>query len=319
MSCNMLLFGLPALGIYALVSHCLRKKPHLLHKPHRFPVRCLHVSHRGGAGEQIENTLGAFKNALSQGTNLLELDCHITKDGIVVVSHDENLKRQTGHNIDISLTYYKDLPHYQSSLEVTFSPGRFSSGTDHQIPRLEEVFEQFPSVPINIEIKEDNDELINKVAHLVQTYHRSHITIWASIHDGTLKKCRKANKDMPYIFSKKRVIVMLCLWYLGLLPFYPLKESFFEFVLPSIINRTYFPVKKGRLGSLLAKLTTKVAMHKQLLKHLEDRGIQVLLWVLNEEKDFEEAFSYGVSGIMTDYPTLLRHYLNAHPPPPSLA
>ncbi|KAL7977475.1 hypothetical protein Chor_009424 [Crotalus horridus] len=216
MSCNMLLFGLPILGIYALVSHCLRKKPHLLHKPHRFPVRCLHVSHRGGAGEQIENTLGAFKNALSQETNLLELDCHITKDGIVVVSHDEHLKRQTGHNIDISLTYYKDLPHYQSSLEVTFSPatlnlpfltGRFSSGTDHQIPRLEEVFQQFPSVPINIEIKEDNDELINK------------------------------NKDMPYIFSKKRVIVMLCLWYLGLLPFYPLKESFFEFVLPSIINR----------------------------------------------------------------------------------
>ncbi|KAL7990084.1 hypothetical protein Chor_012750, partial [Crotalus horridus] len=171
MSCNVLLFGLPALGIYALVSHCLRKKPHLLHKPHRFPVRCLHVSHRGGAGEQIENTLGAFKNGLCQGTNLLELDCHITKDGIVVVSHDENLKRQTGYNIDMSLTYYKDLPHYHSSLEVTFSPatlnlpfltGSFSSGTDHQIPHLEEVSEQFPSIPINIEIKEDNDELINK-------------------------------------------------------------------------------------------------------------------------------------------------------------
>uniref|UniRef100_A0A2D4I9U1 GP-PDE domain-containing protein n=1 Tax=Micrurus lemniscatus lemniscatus TaxID=129467 RepID=A0A2D4I9U1_MICLE len=126
MSCQLVLYGLPALGIYALVSHCLRKKPHLLHKPHRFPVRCLHVSHRGGAGEQIENTLDAFKNAESQRTNLLELDCRITKDGIVVVSHDENLKRQTGHNIDISLTYYKDLPHYLSSLEVTFSPGSTS-------------------------------------------------------------------------------------------------------------------------------------------------------------------------------------------------
>ncbi|KAM3823279.1 lysophospholipase D GDPD3 [Vipera latastei] len=319
MSCNVLLYGLPALGIYALASHCLRKKPHLLHKPHRFPIRCLHVSHRGGAGEQIENTLGAFKNAVSQGTNLLELDCHITKDGIVVVSHDENLKRQTGHNIDISLTKYKDLPHYLSSLEVTFAPGSFSHGTDHQIPRLEEVFEQFPSVPINIEIKEDNDELIHQVAHLVQKYHRSHITIWASVQNRILKKCHKANKDMPYIFSRKRVIALLCLWYLGLLPFVPLKESFLEFVLPSIINRTYFPVEKGRLGSLLAKFTTKVAMHKQLFKHLEDRGIQILLWVLNEEKDFEEAFSYGVSGVMSDYPTLLRHYLDAHPPPPSQA
>ncbi|XP_034275527.1 lysophospholipase D GDPD3 [Pantherophis guttatus] len=317
MSCHLLLYGLPALGIYALVSHCLRKKPHLLHKPHRFPVRCLHVSHRGGAGEQIENTLSAFKNAVSQGTNLLELDCYITKDGIVVVSHDENLERQTGHNIDISLTYYKDLPRYKSSLEVTFSPGSISHGTDHQIPRLEDVFEQFPGIPINIEIKKDNDDLINKIAHLVQQYHRSHISIWASFDNQIMKKCNKANKDMPCVFSKNRGIFLIILWYLGLLPFFPLKESFLEFVLPSIINRTYFPVKKGICGSLLAKITTKITMHKQLFKHLEARGIQTLLWVLNEEKDFEEAFSYGVSGVMSDYPTLLRQYLNAHPPPPS--
>uniref|UniRef100_A0A670ZFF2 Glycerophosphodiester phosphodiesterase domain containing 3 n=1 Tax=Pseudonaja textilis TaxID=8673 RepID=A0A670ZFF2_PSETE len=312
MSCHLLLYGLPALGIYALVSHCLRKKPHLLHKPRRFPIRCLHVSHRGGAGEQIENTLGAFKNALSQGTNLLELDCHITKDGIVVVSHDENLKRQTGHDIDISLTYYKDLPHYLSSLEVTFSPGEVSHGTDHQIPRLEEVFEQFPEVPINIEIKEDNDVLINKVAHLVQKYNRSYITIWASFDNQILKKCRKANKDMPYVFSRSRALLMLGLWYVGLLPFFPLKESFLEFVLPSIINRVNIPKP---FVFLFLSFPTRLTMRKKLFKHLEDRGIQTLLWVLNEDKDFEEAFSYGVSGVMSDYPTLLRQYLNAHPPP----
>ncbi|XP_063157393.1 lysophospholipase D GDPD3 isoform X2 [Candoia aspera] len=312
-----LLFGLPAFGIYALASYYFRKKPHLLHKPRKFPVRCLHVSHRGGAGDQIENTLGAFKNAVNQGTNLLELDCHITKDGVVVVSHDDNLKRETGHNIDISLTEYKDLPPYKSCLAVTFSPGSYSHGSDHRIPRLEEVFEQFPEVPVNIEIKQDNDELINKVADLVRKYHRSHISIWASFESHVLKKCRKANKDMPYIFSIKRGIFMLFLWYLGLLPFFPLKESFLEFVLPSIMNRTYFPVKRGKFGALLASFTTKVAMKKKLFKHLQDRGIQTLLWVLNEDKDFEEAFGYGVSGVMTDYPTRLRQYLNAHPPLPN--
>ncbi|XP_007424375.1 lysophospholipase D GDPD3 [Python bivittatus] len=314
MSYHLLLFGLPAFGIYALASHCLRKKPHLLHKPRKFPVRCLHGSHRGGAGEQIENTLGAFKNAVNQGTNLLELDCHLTKDGIVVVSHDDNLERETGHNINLSLTNYKDLPPYKSSLEVTFSPGNFSHGNDHRIPRLEEVFEQYPGIPINIEIKQNNDELINKVADLVRKYHRSHISIWASFDGQALKKCQKANKDMPYIFSKKRIVFMLFLWYLGLLPFFPLKESYLEFVLPSIINRTYFPVKKGKFGALLAKLITKITMSKKLFKHLEDRGIQVLLWVLNEDKEFEEAFCYGVSGVISDYPTRLRHYLNAHPP-----
>ncbi|XP_070587234.1 lysophospholipase D GDPD3-like [Erythrolamprus reginae] len=316
MSCPLLLYGLPVLGIYALISRYFRKRPHLLHIPQRFPRRCLHASHRGGSGERIENTLGAFNNAMSQETDLLELDCHITKDGIVVVSHDENLKRQTGHNINIFKTDYKDLPQYKSALEVTFSPGKISYGTDRQIPPLEEVFKQFPETPINIEIKVDNDDLINKIANLVQKYERSHISIWASFSDRILKKCQKANKDMPFVFSGKRVIILYSLWYLGLLPFVPLKESFLEFVLPSIINRTYFPVKKGMLGSLLAKFITKATMHKQLFKHLEDRGIQTLLWVLNEEKDIDEAFSYGVCGVISDYPTLLREYLDTHPSPP---
>ncbi|XP_053219562.1 lysophospholipase D GDPD3 [Podarcis raffonei] len=314
MGFQLLLFGLPALGIYALTSHCLRKKPHLLHKPHRFPVRCRHVSHRGGAGEEIENTLGAFSHALTQRTNLLELDCHMTRDGVVVVSHDDNLERQTGHNIKISETDYKDLPPYKDSLEVTFSPGRYSHGKDHRIPRLEEVFQKFPGVPVNVEIKEDSDELIRKVADLVREYNRSHITIWAAFEGKVLKKCCAANTEMPYIFSIKRGIMILLLYYIGILPFVPLKETFLEFPLPSIMNRTYFPVKKGWFGALVAKFAHRMTMRRKLFKHLEDRGIQVLLWVLNEDKYFEEAFSYGVSGVMTDYPTLLRKYLDAHPP-----
>lgn len=43
-----------------------------------------------------------FFSAVTVGTDMLELDCHITKDEEVVVSHDENLKRSTGVNVNIS-------------------------------------------------------------------------------------------------------------------------------------------------------------------------------------------------------------------------
>ncbi|KAK2159560.1 hypothetical protein NP493_1707g00001 [Ridgeia piscesae] len=66
-------------------------------------------------------------NACSVGTDMLELDCHITKDGHVVVSHDNDLQRTTGHQLLISQTLYKDLPLLKSSLRPEFACGVISS------------------------------------------------------------------------------------------------------------------------------------------------------------------------------------------------
>lgn len=50
------------------------------------------IAHRGGAGLWPENTLGAFSRALALGCAGMELDVHLTRDGTVVVFHDEALK-----------------------------------------------------------------------------------------------------------------------------------------------------------------------------------------------------------------------------------
>lgn len=46
-------------------------------------------------------------SAVDVGVDMLELDCHLTKDGEVVVSHDDDLTRVTGHSVRISDTLYK--------------------------------------------------------------------------------------------------------------------------------------------------------------------------------------------------------------------
>ena len=50
-------------------------------------------------------------------------------------------------------------------------------------------------------------------------------------------------------------------------------------------------------------------MSPVLFDHLDRRGISVYLWVLNEEEHFERAFSLGAHGVMTDYPSRLRQYV----------
>uniref|UniRef100_A0A3P9PKZ0 Glycerophosphodiester phosphodiesterase domain containing 3a n=1 Tax=Poecilia reticulata TaxID=8081 RepID=A0A3P9PKZ0_POERE len=269
---------LPPLGLYTLISQYLLKNPHHLHRKKKTAFYCTQISHRGGSGEKIENTMEAFTNAIENGSQMLEMDCHLTKDGHVVVSHDENLKRQTGVDKDISSLNLEDLPPYKERLEVTFNAGH---GTDRKIALLEDVFRKFPKIPVSIEIKENNPQLMQE------------------------------NVSMPYSFSEQRGILLLLLYYTGLLPFVPVGESVLQFYLPRIINRCVcracLPCKRSSPG-FKKKGQALTTMRKKLFKHLADRGIQVHLFVCNKNEDIKAAFDLGATGVMTDYPTLLSTY-----------
>src|SRR3546814_4605051 len=52
----------------------------------------LQIAHRGGAGLWPENTLEAFTHAIEMGADGIELDVHLSRDGVLVVHHDESLK-----------------------------------------------------------------------------------------------------------------------------------------------------------------------------------------------------------------------------------
>ncbi|THD21159.1 Glycerophosphodiester phosphodiesterase domain-containing protein 1 [Fasciola hepatica] len=316
----MLGFAVTVLILYIFTSYTLYLYPKILHQCKKkacFIPRL--ISHRGGAGERIENTMEAFKNAVALGSDMLELDCHLTKDGEVVVLHDSDLERTTGLKMKVHELTYAELPPYLSDLEIQFKPGHrciVPSKVNRNILRLEDLFKAFPTVPMNIDLKVDNDLLIAKVAQLTRQYAREKYTIWGSFDATVSEKCKQANQNIARFFPLRPAVWLLLANAIGLSSFFSIPYDYLELpLMPALDNpqfRAAYNLESWK-SRVVMRLLHWFIMSPRLFKHLEARGIPVIFWVCNSEKQFKMAFDVGAAGVMTDYPKKLRSFLDRNP------
>jgi glycerophosphoryl diester phosphodiesterase len=101
-------------------------------------------AHRGGAALRPENTIEAFDHGLGCGADGLEFDVHLSRDGVVVVHHDDTLERTTNGSGPLVERSARELAEWQ-------------------VPTLGEVLERYPGIPIIVEIKVDGVALVRRV------------------------------------------------------------------------------------------------------------------------------------------------------------
>ena len=112
------------------------------------------IAHRGLVDHNIcENTIKAFKNAISKGYNGIELDIRKTKDNIIVVLHDKYINRTSNGKGNINKLTYKEVSKYNFGTKTNKS----------KIPTLKEVIKTINNTTIFIELKENikKEELTN--------------------------------------------------------------------------------------------------------------------------------------------------------------
>jgi len=103
----------------------------------------LAFAHRGGASDNPENTLPAFRHAVELGYTYLETDVHSTSDGVLVAFHDNDLSRTCGRDGRID-----ELP-WSEVQQVRV-------GGTEPIPLFEHLMEEFPNARVNIDCKADS-------------------------------------------------------------------------------------------------------------------------------------------------------------------
>ncbi|WP_297535631.1 glycerophosphodiester phosphodiesterase family protein [Thermococcus sp.] len=138
--------------------------------------RVIVLGHRGYMSRFPENSILAFKKAIEAGADGIELDVWLTKDGRVIVMHDETIDRTSnmkGRQKEMTLNELK----------------RADIGMGERIPTLEEVFEALPKdALINVEIK-DRDA-VEKVAEIVRNNNPERVMI-SSFDVEALREYRK--------------------------------------------------------------------------------------------------------------------------------
>jgi glycerophosphoryl diester phosphodiesterase len=112
------------------------------------------VGHRGNAAHAPENTLESFRQALAAGAECLEMDVHLSADGVVVVIHDPTLDRTTDSTGAVAALSADTIRAADAGARFTRDGLTFPyRGTGLRVPTFEEVLRELPDVPLLIEIK----------------------------------------------------------------------------------------------------------------------------------------------------------------------
>lgn len=113
--------------------------------------RIILAGHRGDRKHAPENTLAGYRAAVALGVNAMEVDIHMSRDGIVFMMHDHKLDRTTNGS---GFTHEKDWKDIRCLDAGSWFSDEFKG---EQVPSLEETLQYFASVPdlmINWELKD---------------------------------------------------------------------------------------------------------------------------------------------------------------------
>ena len=304
------------------------------------PVALDIEAHRGGRALRPENTLPSFANALSLGVDTLELDMGVTKDGVVVVSHERVLNPDLARDSDGRYVPPPGIPYVNLTLAQVkkYDVGQLRPGSDYaarfpeqlavpgtRIPTLAEVFALVRRsgdrhVRLNIETKIDpthpaeSPDPEHFVAAVLALLRRENFTDRVMIESFDWRTLQLVQKQAPTIPTVYLTQVQV-----------PEENIYLDKASPWTAG--FDPVKYGGSvpravkaagGAVWSPLYEDI--DRKAVAEAHELGLKVVVWTVNNPKDMARLIDLGVDGIISDRPDVLREvaiHKGVTPPPPA--
>ncbi len=228
-------------------------------------------AHRGLSASYPENTILAFGKALDAGCEGIELDVQLTRDGELVIIHDESIDRTTDGKGKVRDFSFEELRRFDAS-------GRFAGSHGfNSIPCLSEYFDLVKdrSVITNIELKNSvfaYPGIEEKLIAMVGKYGLADRVLYSSFNHQSLLKCRQ-------IVPRCEIAFIISSWLISAGAY--CRQHGGNYINP-------------RFGFLT----------KENMEELLDNGIRAMVWTVDEPEEMKRLAGMGVDSLITNEPLL---------------
>jgi glycerophosphoryl diester phosphodiesterase len=241
------------------------------------------VGHRGAGGLAPENTLAAIKVGLDNKVDRIEIDVHQSKDGRIVVMHDETLDRTTNGKGLIKDKTWDEISKLDAGYK--FSP----DFKDVPVPLLEDVIKFIDGrADLIIEIKGGSEYYAGIEQNVVDIIRENNAMDWCLVHSFYTGILEKLHQIAPELVLHKLFVVKF--------PFLPIL----------LVDRglEYYNFRKHTYISEYS-LFYRFA-NRRIIWKLHKSGKRVNVWTVDDPKNANKLLKLGVDGIITNYPDKIK-------------
>lgn len=241
------------------------------------------IAHRGASGYAPENTLKAFELAVKMGAENFEFDVHRTKDGILVVHHDFDLKRTAAKEVKIAELTYAELKKINVASHFSKDP------SFQRVPRLEEVLDIIEPAArwLNFEVKNDGN-VYPGIEEQLLAFLRSKPGLFekavvSSFDPGTLDRFRELSPELRLAY---------------------LSHGLSATLLTAALK------KAKAISAVNFHFSLRLAFKLNVAK-IKKAGFRVCVYTVNKKKDALRMKEIGVDGIFSNYPDIMARGIEA--------
>ena len=246
-------------------------------------------AHRGGGDLWPEDTMLAYREATKRFPKvLLEGDAHLTKDGHIVIMHDDTVDRTTNGSGRIDTLTLAEIKALDAAFRFTSDGVAFPyRGKGITVPTFQEILEALPDSLFLVEMK-GGAKTPETIADVIRKAGAQDRVILASFHEGLMKRLREIAPEIPTCFTYGKGMQMLR----------ALREGGWESYEPPHL-----------LLALPDEIQQNLQLTKQEVEAIRAKGILFQVHTVNDPEEMRHFLDLGVDSIITDRPDLLERVI----------